>query len=188
MKLNLASVALALVLPTAIFAQDSIAVSTGEYPNTFSSGSADVSPFKQESKRFNDWSLSAGAGVPLVQSADLTSIKNGNGKNLFGYSAYFSVDKAITHAFGLKLQYDRGETRQGWYNTKDSGTGYAGRTQYDAISLLGDINFSNLLRRVDNNSPFRWALHGYAGIGTLSYRAYLEQNGGTTSKYRSKTI
>lgn len=178
MKLNLASVALALVLPTAIFAQDSIAVSTGEYPNTFSSGSADVSPFKQESKRFNDWSLSAGAGVPLVQSADLTSIKNGNGKNLFGYSAYFSVDKAITHAFGLKLQYDRGETRQGWYNTKDSGTGYAGRTQYDAISLLGDINFSNLLRRVDNNSPFRWALHGYAGIGTLSYRAYLEQNGG----------
>lgn len=181
MKLNLKIAALALVLPAAIYAQDSLAVSTGEYPNTFTSGSANVAPFNKEAKRFNDWSISVGAGVPLVQSADLTSIKNGNGKNVFGYSAYLSVDKAITHAFGLKLQYDRGETRQGWYNTKDpipaasTATGFnqvAARTQYDAISILGDINFSNLLRRVDNKSPYRWALHGYAGIGTLAYRAY----------------
>ncbi|SEG07292.1 OmpA-OmpF porin, OOP family [Halpernia humi] len=179
MKLNLASVALALVIPSAIFAQDSMAVSSGKYPNTFSSGSSNVSPFTQDSKRFNDWAVSFGVGVPLLQSADLTSIKNGNGKNLFGYSAYISVDKAITHAFGLNLQYDRGETRQGWFNTKDPAptTGntfnqIGARTQYDAISLLGDINFSNLLRRVDNKSNFRWAIHGYAGVGTLAYRAY----------------
>jgi OOP family OmpA-OmpF porin len=178
MKLSLAIVALALAVPTASYAQDSTAVSNGMYPNTFSSGSANVSPFTNQSKRFNDWSISAGAGVPLMQSADLTSIKNGNGKNLFGYSAYVSIDKAITHAFGLKLQYDRGETRQGWFNTKDpvpSAIPYqqvGARTQYDAISILGDINFSNLLRRVDNHSPFRWALHGYAGIGTIAYRAY----------------
>ena len=184
MKLNLASFALALVLPTAFYAQDSIAVSTEGYPNTYSSGSANVSPFTQESKRFNDWAISVGAGIPLVQSADLTSIKNGNGKNVFGYSAYLSIDKAITHAFGLNLQYDKGETRQGWFNTKTdnaSGTGYqdvGARTQYDAISLLGDLNFSNLLRRVDNKSPYRWALHGYAGIGTLAYRAYLENASG----------
>lgn len=183
MKLNLASIALALALPTAAFAQDSIAVtSTGEYPNAYSSGSANVSPFTQQSKRFNDWAISFGAGVPLVQTADLTSLKNGNGTNVFGYSAYFSVDKAITHAFGLNLQYDRGETRQGWFNTKSDNATAAGqpgaRTQYDAISLLGDINFSNLLRRVDNKSPYRWALHGYAGIGTLAYRAYLEDLGG----------
>ncbi|UWX60597.1 OmpA family protein [Chryseobacterium oranimense] len=175
MKLSLAIVALAMAIPAVSYAQDSTAVSNGEYPNTFSSGSANVSPFTNQSKRFNDWSISAGAGVPLVQSADLTSIKNGGGKNLFGYSAYVSIDKAITHAFGLKLQYDRGETRQGWFNTKDAApdaTAVGARTQYDAISLLGDINFSNLLRRVDNHSPFRWALHGYAGIGTLAYRAY----------------
>ncbi|KMQ62486.1 membrane protein [Chryseobacterium sp. BLS98] len=175
MKLSLAIVALAMAIPAVSYAQDSTAVSNGEYPNTFSSGSANVSPFTNQSKRFNDWSISAGAGVPLVQSADLTSIKNGNGKNLFGYSAYVSIDKAITHAFGLKLQYDRGETRQGWFNTKDAApdaTAVGARTQYDAISLLGDINFSNLLRRVDNHSPFRWALHGYAGIGTIAYRAY----------------
>ena len=185
MKLNLAIVALALALPSAIFAQDSVAVSTEGYPNTFSSGSANVSPFTQSSKRFNDWAISVGAGVPLVQSSDLTSIKNGNGKNLFGYSAYVSVDKAITHAFGLNLQYDKGETRQGWFNTKTdnatAGGGYkevGGRTQYDAISILGDVNFSNLLRRVDNKSPYRWALHGYAVVGTLAYRAYSENING----------
>ncbi|MEC5393769.1 OmpA family protein [Bergeyella sp. RCAD1439] len=184
MKLNFASLALALTIPATAIAQNA---NTGEYPNTFSSGSANVSPFTQESKRFNDWSLSFGGGVPLVQSADLTSIKNGNGKNLFGYSAYFSVDKAITHAFGLKLQYDKGETRQGAFNTKTDNTttgnialgkGVGARTQYDAISLLGDINFSNLFRRVDNKSPYRWAIHGYAGIGTLAYRAYAEDASG----------
>ena len=185
MKLNLASVSLALMLPTIAFAQDTIATKYSDvYPNTFSSGSANVSPFTQESKRFNDWAISAGVGVPLVQSADLTSIKNGNGKNVVGYSAYVSIDKAITHAFGINLQYDRGETRQGWFNTKkdnSTGTGYqnvGARTQYDAISILGDLNFSNLLRRVDNNSPYRWALHGYAGIGTLAYKAYLEDASG----------
>ena len=184
MKLNLAIIALAVALPTAIFAQDSVVVSTEGYPNTYSSGSANVSPFTQNSKRFNDWSVSVGAGVPLLQSADLTSIKAGNGKNVFGYSAYVSVDKAITHAFGLNLQYDRGETRQGWFNTKkenSKGTAYqdlGARTQYDAISIIGDVNLSNLLRRVDNKSPYRWALHGYAGVGTLAYRAYLEDVSG----------
>lgn len=188
MKINSVIVAVALALPTVFYAQDSLAVSSNEYPNTFSSGSTNVYPFTQDVKRFNDWAVSFGAGVPLVQSADLTSLKNGNGsgKDIFGYSAYVSVDKAITHAFGINLQYDRGETRQGWFNTKKDNAPVGGnaythvgaRTQYDAISVLGDINFSNLLRRVDNKSPFRWAFHGYAGFGTLAYRAYLEDNSG----------
>ncbi|WP_226063108.1 OmpA family protein [Kaistella polysaccharea] len=181
MKLNLTIIAFALAIPTATFAQDTIAPMTVGYPNAYTSGSANVSPFTQESKRFNDWAVSAGAGVPLMQSSDLTSIKGfGAGKNLYGWSAYLSVDKAITHAFGLKLQYDKGETRQGFVNTKDHETttlGDGARTQYDALSVLGDINFSNLLRRVDNHSPFRWALHGYAGIGTLAYRAYRQDAG-----------
>ncbi|WP_312075519.1 OmpA family protein [Chryseobacterium sp.] len=186
MKLSLAIVAFALAIPTLNFAQELTAASTEQqYPNTFSSGSANVSKFTKESKRFNDWSVSAGVGVPLVQSADLTSIKNGNGKNLFGYSMYLSIDKAITHAFGLKLQYDKGETRQGWFNTKDAAPSDASlyqrvgaRTQYDAISILGDLNISNLLRRVDNKSPYRWALHGYAGVGSLAYRAYQKDEKG----------
>jgi len=174
MKRNLLSlVAIGLLLPMSLAGQE---VASGA-----NSGSQNVSPFTQSSKRFNDWSISVGAGVPLIQSADMTSIKNGNGKNLFGYSAYISVDKAITHAFGLNLQYDRGETRQGQANTKDhqplEGKYPSGRTQYDAISILGDLNFSNLLRRVDNKSPYRWALHGYAGIGTLAYRSYRQDPG-----------
>ena len=160
MKINLAKLTLfAAIMPITILAQDK-----------FYSGDKN-NPFTQEDKKFNDWAISAGVGVPLVQSADLTSIKNGNGKNLFGYSAYLSVDKAITHAFGLNLQYEMGETKQGMVNLKkDAGLG--ARTQYQALSLLGDINFSNLLRRSDNHSPFRWALHGYAGVGTLGYKAY----------------
>lgn len=178
MKQNLfALVTLGLMLPMGLAGQENTA-STATDAN---SGSLNVAPFTQSSKRFNDWAISVGAGVPLIQSADMTSIKNGNGKNLFGYSAYVSVDKAITHAFGLNLQYDRGETRQGQVNTKDhevlAGNYPAGRTQYNAISILGDLNFSNLLRRVDNKSPFRWALHGYAGIGTMSYKSYRQDPG-----------
>ena len=174
MKQNLLSLAaVALLLPMSLAGQTA--------STDANSGSQNIAPFSQDSKRFNDWSISVGAGVPLVQSADMTSIKNGNGKNLFGYSAYISIDKAITHAFGINLQYDRGETRQGQINTKDhkalAGNYPAGRTQYDAISILGDVNFSNLLRRVDNKSPFRWALHGYAGIGTLAYRSYRQDPG-----------
>ncbi|MFC0343185.1 OmpA family protein [Epilithonimonas hispanica] len=174
MKQNLLSlVAIGLLLPMSLTGQE---ISTDA-----NSGSQNISPFTQSSKRFDDWSISIGAGVPLIQSADMTSIKNGNGKNLFGYSAYISVDKAITHAFGLNLQYDRGETRQGYANTKDHEVlpagQIAGRTQYDAISILGDLNFSNLLRRVDNKSPFRWALHGYAGIGTIAYKSFRQNPG-----------
>lgn len=56
MKLSLAIVALTLAVPATGFAQDSTAVSSGrEYPNTFSSGSANISPFTNKSKRFNDW-------------------------------------------------------------------------------------------------------------------------------------
>ena len=162
MKIKFATLALlAAILPGTILAQNNDKFYSGDKNN----------PFTQEDKKFNDWAISAGVGVPLVQSADLTSIKNGNGKNLFGYSAYLSVDKAITHAFGLNLQYEMGETKQGLVNVKkDAGLG--ARTQYQALSLLGDINFSNLLRRSDNHSPFRWALHGYAGVGTLGYKAY----------------
>ena len=162
MKIKFATLALlAAILPGTILAQNNDKFYSGDKNN----------PFTQEDKKFNDWAISAGVGVPLVQSADLTSIKNGNGKNLFGYSAYLSVDKAITHAFGLNLQYEMGETKQGMVNLKkDAGLG--ARTQYQALSLLGDINFSNLLRRSDNHSPYRWALHGYAGVGTLGYKAY----------------
>lgn len=173
MKINLFTLSLALTLPLAVFAQKN---------DSFYSGSKNRT-FKQENKKFNDWSVSVGVGTPLVQSADLTSIKNGSGENQFGYSAYISVDKAITHAFGVSLQYDLGETKQGLAKIKE-GTAIdnvGAKTKYQAISILGDVNFSNLLRRVDNRSPYKWALHGYAGIGVLSYKAYRQDKGATTA-------
>ena len=158
------------LFPSLGFAQESV--------KSDSTATQAYQPFTQDSKRFNDWSISAGAGTALIQTGNITSINNGSGKTLFGYSAYFSVDKAITHAFGLKLQYDKGETRQGNANTKDHVDNVkAARTQYDAISLLADVNISNLLRRVDNKSNFRWALHGYVGGGTLAYKAYIQNPG-----------
>ena len=55
MKLNCTSVALALALPTVILAQSTVATeANGVFPNTFISGSSNVSKFIQESKRFND--------------------------------------------------------------------------------------------------------------------------------------
>ena len=178
MKIKFATLALlAAISPGTILAQNNDKFYSGDKNN----------PFTQEDKKFNDWAISAGVGVPLVQSADLTSIKNGNGKNLFGYSAYLSVDKAITHAFGLNLQYEMGETKQGMVNLKkDAGLG--ARTQYQALSLLGDINFSNLLRRSDNHSPFRWALHGYAGVGTLGYKAYRQDPAANGAKLGENLI
>ena len=164
MKINFATFTLAMLLPLSVTAQQNDNFYVGDQNK----------PFTQKDKKFNDWSISAGFGVPLIQSGDLTSIKNGAGKNLFGYSAYLSLDKAITHAFGLNLQYDLGETKQGLAKIDEGtvATNVGAKTKYQSISLIGDINFSNLLRRVDNNSPYRWALHGYAGVGALSYKAY----------------
>lgn len=167
MKSKLTILSLALACPAVMFSQE-IAQTTSLPLET---KTVDTAP------SYNSWSFSFGGGVPLMQHADLRSIKSGN--TLVGYSAYFSVDKALSHAFGLKLQYDRGETRQGYFNTKDSAPAnaaatrkVAGRTQYDGISLIGDVNLSNLLRRVDRKGDFRWAIHGYAGLGVLAYRAY----------------
>lgn len=173
MKINLVTLAFALTLPMSVFAQQN---------DNFYVGNKNT-PFTQQDKKFNDWAISIGAGVPLVQSADLTSIKNGNGKNQFGYSAYISVDKAITHAFGINLQYDLGETRQGLAKINEGTVidNYAAKTKYQAFSLLGDVNFSNLLRRVDNHSPYRWALHGYVGVGALSFKAYRQDKNTSTA-------
>lgn len=180
MKSKLTILSLALACPAVMFSQEMMQTTSAK---TTTAETTTLAPLRTGAPRFNSWSVSFGGGVPLMQNADLKSIQSGN--TLVGYSAYFSIDKAISHAFGLKLQYDRGETRQGYFNTKDAAPAnaaanlqVAGRTQYDAISLLGDVNFSNLLRRVDSDASYRWALHGYAGVGVLAYRAYQKDDFG----------
>ncbi|WP_419869987.1 OmpA family protein [Chryseobacterium sp. CT-SW4] len=174
MKLGLLLLA---ALPIATYAQDSITVNSNEYPNTFSSGSANVQPFDNKARRFNDWSISVGGGAAFMVHSDLRSIYDK--KVNWGYNAYVSLDKQISHVFGLSLAYQRGETKQKAQLDGEAGllagVGTA-TTKYDQIALLGDINFSNLFRRVDNHSPYRWAFHGYAGIGFQGYKTSLHDD------------
>ena len=189
MKLSLL---LTLTLPIAIYSQDTVAAAKEEYPNTFTSWSKDVHNFDNAARRFNDWAISVGGGGAFMQSADLTSFYDK--KINWGWAAYVSLDKQISHTFGLSLQYQTGETNQkGVADTQmwaaavkqlpsgqtvkpeNWGVGVA-NTKFHQISLLGDVNFSNLLRRVDNHSPYRWAVHGYAGIGFQGYKTHLADN------------
>ncbi len=130
-------------------------------------------PFNNESRLFKDWSVSVGGGASFMTNADLTSFYNG--KVNWGWNGYVSLDKQISHTFGLSLMYTRGQTKQKAYLDAASGVG-SGHTKFDQIALLGDINFSNLMRRTDNKSKFRWALHGYAGIGLTGYKTFLQDN------------
>lgn len=175
MKLNLL---IALVLPIAFFAQSNRnAANNSDYPNAYTSGSAKVQPFNNSSKLFRDWAVSLGGGGAFLQSADVNSFYDG--KVNFGWNGYISLDKQITHAFGMSLQYQMGKTNQKALLPGEAGVkaGVATAwTKYHQVSLLGDINFSNLLRRVDNHSPYRWAFHGYAGIGFQGFNTLLLDN------------
>lgn len=176
MKLNLL---LFLALPIAMYAQDSTAVGMMDaYPNTFSSGSAKVEKFDNEARRFNDWSISVGGGAAFMAKADLISFYDN--KINWGWNAYASLDKQISHTFGLSLQYQMGKTNQRGQLPGIDGVnaGVADAyTKYQQVSILGDLNFSNLMRRVDNSSPYRWALHGYAGVGIMAFQTELiDQN------------
>lgn len=142
--------------------------------NIFSGGlSAQEKRFKQKDKQYNDWSISAFGGGNLMQNSDLVSWEEGY--FIPGFDLQFQINKQITHAFGLSLQFQYGKTRQRGEVMDAHQTGYngavKGRTEYYGVSILGDVNFSNLWRRVDNQSQFRWALHGYAGVGIWGYDA-----------------
>lgn len=168
----------ALILPAAIYAQDlSSGTASQDYPNTYSSGSADVAKFDNSARRFNDWAISVGGGAAFMTKADLTSFYGGDIN--WGWNANVSLDKQISHTFGLNLQYQTGRSNQRGQLPGADGVaaGVAeAYTEYHQISLLGDLNFSNLLRRTDNHSPYRWALHGYAGLGFQGYDTLLLDN------------
>lgn len=175
MRLNLL---LALALPIAIYSQDSIAVGTnGTYPNTFSSGSDRVEKFDNKARKFTDWSISAGGGTALMTFSDLTSIYDS--KIDWGWTAYAGINKQITHTFGIGAQYQSGQTNQNGRLPEPYGSrsGVADAwTKFQTISVYGDLNLSNLLRRVDNQSTFRWSAHAYAGVGILKYSTRLIDN------------
>lgn len=167
MKLSL----LLMALPAAIYAQDSLMVNTG--PTPYSSGSARIEKFDNKARLFKDWAVSIGGGTALMQSADLTSFYDN--KINWGWNGYVSIDKQISHTFGLSLAYQMGELKTKGQASIAAGVANAW-TKYHQVALIGDLNFSNLMRRVDNHSPYRWALHGYAGIGLQGYNTRLTDN------------
>lgn len=173
---------LAAILPMAFFAQKSKMDTSGSGATTFSSGSTKVQKFDNTSRLFNDWAVSVGGGGAFMHFADLTSFY-GN-KVDWGYNAYISLDKQISHTFGLSVLYQNGKTNQRGQLSGAAGiaAGVANAsTKYNQLSLIGDLNLSNVMRRVDNHSNYRLALHAYAGAGFMGYKTLLLDN--DTSRY-----
>ena len=142
-------------------------------------------PFNNSNKQFNDWSLSAFFGGNLMQNSDLVSWY---GKEITpGYDVQIQLNKQISHAFGLSLQYQMGKTKQRGLIQDMLLSGYNGeaygKTEYQGVSILADLNASNLLRRIDNKTEFKWALHLYAGVGFLGYKAYRDNYKGSGKDY-----
>lgn len=151
--------AVMLILPASIFAQN---LQKGD-DNT---SEREYVKFTNDQKKFNDWSVSVYGGFPWLQSADFTSIDNGpKGQWKAGYDFQLSINKHINHIFGFSLLGQIGQTRQSAYEKIKA------RTDYFALSVLGDVNITSLFRRVDNRSTYRWGLHAYAGVGSIAYKA-----------------
>ncbi len=70
-------------------------------------------PFNNKSRLFKDWSVSVGGGASFMTNADLTSFYGG--KVNWGWNGYVSLDKQISHTFGISLLYTRGQTKQKAY-------------------------------------------------------------------------
>ena len=173
---------LALTVPIAFFAQKQNAGKNaiGNYPNAYTNGSGSVRPFNNSSRFLKDWSVSVGGGTAIFQTADLSSFYDG--KINLGWNGYASIDKQISHTFGLSILYQMGKLNQKGMLPGAAGVaaGVATAwTKYHQISIIGDVNFSNIIRRVDNHSPYRWALHGYGGIGLQGYNTLLLDNDGS---------
>lgn len=142
-----------------------------------SGSSQQTQKFNSQAKEFNDWYISVFAGGNLLQSSDLNSFGQGEGITP-GYDLQLQLTKEVTHAVGISLMGQIGKTHQYVDNAWHYGfkSGWEGKTDYWGLSLMGDLNLSQLFRRVDNKSPFKWAWHVYAGAGFIDYTAKIRSN------------
>lgn len=138
--------------------------------------------FTNADKQFNDWYLSFFMGGNMLQNSDLVSSNKGNFTP--GYDFQVQVTKEITHAMSLTLMIQSGKTFQYAEGPHIDYTGrWEGRTQYSGGSLLGDLNLSQLLRRIDNPLPLKWAAHLYGGLGMITYETTRRSVGGPYSEW-----
>lgn len=123
-----------------------------------------LKPLHNHKKEFNDWFIYASGDLNALQNTDLNYWQE-IGYFAPRYDLKFQLNKPISHAFGLSLEYLFGKTIQKGtiYHNTSWGNVYQGKingeSKYNGISILADINDSNLLKRVDYKSEFNRALH-----------------------------
>ncbi len=130
--------------------------------------------FNKDQRKFDSWSISLHGGSSMMAKGELTSLGIFGGEDFnIGYDVQLGLTKNINHAFGIQLLGQIGQTTQ---SVNYLGAEYGSKSDYQAISLIGDVNLSSIFRRVDNKSRYAWALHGYGGIGVIGYET--EADGG----------
>ena len=129
--------------------------------------------FNNQSRLFKDWSITVGGGGTIMSQGDIRSIYDH--KLNMDWNGLISLDKQISHTFGISMIYIKGQTKQQAKLNEQSGVAH-GYTKFDNVSVIADINFSNLMRRVDREKPLKWALHAYAGVGLIGYKTFLQDD------------
>ncbi len=133
--------------------------------------------FTSEDKQFNDWHVALFIGGNALQNSDLVSTNKGHFTP--GYDFQLQLTKEITHAFGMSLLIQTGKTFQYAEGPHIDYTGrWEGKTSYTGGTILGHINLSQLLRRMDNRTDLRWAAHFYGGLGLITYETTRRSVGG----------
>ncbi len=124
--------------------------------------------FTNGQKQFREWSIQLFAGQPLIYASNLESdFVSDIGKT---YDVQLGVTRQLTHSFALQLLGNYGKTKQ--YQNGSNHNVFAD-TEYYSVALMGDLNLSSLLRRVDYKPSdfYNWAVHAYGGLGAIAYDA-----------------
>ncbi|UKJ08117.1 OmpA family protein [Solitalea lacus] len=119
-------------------------------------------------KQFNTWSIGVNGGVtaPVIFLGGHNDYNEWDAN--FGYGAY--IQKQITHAFALKLDYQGGKV-SGSYNPNENGQGNPGFSSFEttinyAASLQAQIDLTSLLWKRDS----KVALYVQGGYGLTGYK------------------
>ncbi|MCO4293002.1 OmpA family protein [Solitalea sp. MAHUQ-68] len=119
-------------------------------------------------KQFRTWQIGVNGGVasPVVFLGGHNDYNEWDAN--FGYGVY--IQKQLTHAFGLKLDYQGGKVA-GSYNGSTNAQGYPGFDSFSttinyAVSLQGQVDLTSLLWKRDS----KVALYLQGGYGLTGYK------------------
>ena len=140
---------------------------TNEYYGSEQEYQKNYVKFNKDARKFDSWSVGLYGGYAGLVKSEYTSVGffGADSGIEMGYDVALMLEKHINHTFGIQLYGQMGSIDF----SAESVPGVTGSVDYKALSLIGDVNISSLFRRVDNKSRYAWALHGYAGVGTIGY-------------------